>query len=83
MPTSPEIAFKAGEKTTDPVAMYLADIYTVMANLVGSPAISVPIFHHSISGMPFGLQVLSAQFNELPLLDFSNELMQRIKKSNL
>jgi aspartyl-tRNA(Asn)/glutamyl-tRNA(Gln) amidotransferase subunit A len=54
-----------------------------MANLVGSPAISVPIFQHSISGMPFGLQVLSDQFKEIPLLGFSNELMQRIKKSNL
>jgi aspartyl-tRNA(Asn)/glutamyl-tRNA(Gln) amidotransferase subunit A len=83
LPTSPAIAFKAGEKTTDPIAMYLADIYTVMANLVGSPAISVPIFQHSISGMPFGLQVLSDQFKEIPLLGFSNELMQRIKKSNL
>jgi len=77
MPTSPTVAFKTGEMTRDPIAMYLADIYTVMANLTGIPAISVPIFHHKIYGMPFGLQVLSAQFNELPLLRFSNQLMQR------
>lgn len=78
LPTSPTIAFKSGEKSNDPIAMYLADIYTVMANLVGVPAISVPIFQHKITGMPFGLQVLSAQFNELPLLRFSNQLMQRL-----
>jgi aspartyl-tRNA(Asn)/glutamyl-tRNA(Gln) amidotransferase subunit A len=78
LPTSPTIAFKSGEKSNDPIAMYLADIYTVMANLVGIPAISAPIFQHRINGMPFGLQVLSAQFNELPLLRFSNQLMQRL-----
>jgi len=78
LPTSPTVAFKSGEMTQDPIAMYLADIYTVMANLVGIPAISVPIFQHKITGMPFGLQVLSAQNNELPLLRFSNELMQRV-----
>jgi aspartyl-tRNA(Asn)/glutamyl-tRNA(Gln) amidotransferase subunit A len=77
LPTSPSVAFKSGEMTHNPIAMYLADIYTVMANLVGIPAISVPIFQHKITGMPFGLQVLSAQFNELPLLRFSNQLMQR------
>src|SRR5205085_37150 len=55
LPTSPQIAFKSGEITHDPIAMYLADIYTVMANLTGVPAISVPIFHHKISGMAFGL----------------------------
>jgi len=78
LPTSPTVAFKSGEMTHDPIAMYLADIYTVMANLAGLPAISVPIFQHEITGMPFGLQVLSAQDNELPLLRFSNELMQRV-----
>jgi aspartyl-tRNA(Asn)/glutamyl-tRNA(Gln) amidotransferase subunit A len=76
MPTAPSVAFKVGEMTQDPIAMYLADIYTVMANLTGIPAISVPIFLHEITGMPFGLQVLSAQFNELLLLRFSNQLMQ-------
>lgn len=78
LPTSPTVAFKSGEMTQDPIAMYLADIYTVMANLVGVPAISVPLFQHKITGMAFGLQVLSAQNNELPLLRFSNELMRRV-----
>ena len=44
LPTSPSTAFKIGEKMDDPIAMYLADIYTVMANLVGIPAISLPLF---------------------------------------
>lgn len=75
MPTSPATAFKAGEKMTDPIAMYLADIYTVIANLTGIPAISLPLFQHS-NGMPFGLQIMSDRFNELPLLRFSNKMMQ-------
>jgi aspartyl-tRNA(Asn)/glutamyl-tRNA(Gln) amidotransferase subunit A len=48
-----------------------------MANLAGIPAISLPLFLHKINGMAFGMQVLSAQFNELVLLGFSNQLMQR------
>ncbi len=79
LPTSPTTAFKAGEKTEDPIAMYIADIYTVMANLVGVPAISLPLFRHE-NGLPFGLQVMTNRFNELSLLRFSDELM-RLKNS--
>lgn len=75
MPTAPSAAFPIGEKTGDPIAMYLADIYTVMANLVGVPAISLPLFTHS-NGMPFGVQVLSNRFKELDLLRFSNQLFR-------
>jgi aspartyl-tRNA(Asn)/glutamyl-tRNA(Gln) amidotransferase subunit A len=75
MPTSPVTAFKAGEKMDDPIAMYLADIYTVMANLVGCPAISLPLFKHTNS-MPFGLQVMSNRFDEVSLLQVSNLLLQ-------
>jgi aspartyl-tRNA(Asn)/glutamyl-tRNA(Gln) amidotransferase subunit A len=75
LPTSPVTAFKTGEKMDDPVAMYLADIYTVMANLTGIPAISLPLFKHS-NGMPFGLQVMANRFDELPLLQVSNRLLQ-------
>ncbi len=78
LPTAPSAAFKIGEKMDDPIAMYLADIYTVMANLVGIPAISLPLFTHS-NGMPFGVQVMSNRFNELDLLRISNQLMQKIK----
>lgn len=74
LPTAPSTAFRNGEMS-DPIAMYLADIYTVMANLAGVPAISLPLFHHS-NGMPFGLQVMADRFNELPLLRLSKELMQ-------
>ena len=76
LPTSPVTAFKAGEKMDDPIAMYLADIYTVMANLVGIPAISIPLFKHT-NKMPFGLQVMSNRFNELTLLRISHQLMVR------
>jgi aspartyl-tRNA(Asn)/glutamyl-tRNA(Gln) amidotransferase subunit A len=75
MPTSPSVAFKIGEKTDDPIAMYLADIYTVFANLTGIPGISLPLFKHS-NGMPFGVQVMAKQLNELSLLQASNHLMQ-------
>jgi aspartyl-tRNA(Asn)/glutamyl-tRNA(Gln) amidotransferase subunit A len=74
LPTSPVTAFKAGEKMNDPIAMYLADIYTVMANLVGIPAISIPLFKHS-NEMPFGLQLMANQFNEVSLLQVSNLLL--------
>ena len=70
MPNSPFTAFKAGEKKNDPLEMYLADIYTVFANLAGLPSISIPLYRHS-NGMPFGLQVLAAQRNEAELLRFS------------
>ena len=73
MPTSPTPAFKVGEKMNDPIAMYLADIFTVMANLVGCPAVSIPLYKHS-GGMPFGLQVMSKRFNELSLLQVSKYL---------
>lgn len=78
MPVSPSVAFKLGEKTEDPIAMYLADIYTVFANLTGIPAIAVPLFIHS-SGMPFGVQVMARRFDELSLLRVSQHLVQCFK----
>ena len=75
MPDSPTPAFKIGEKMQDPIAMYLADIFTVMANLVGCPAISLPLYKHSI-GLPFGLQVMTKNFNEVSLLQVSKQLMK-------
>jgi aspartyl-tRNA(Asn)/glutamyl-tRNA(Gln) amidotransferase subunit A len=75
MPGSPTPAFKIGAKMNDPIAMYLGDIFTVMANLIGCPAISIPLYKHS-SGMPFGMQVMSKKFNELSLLRVSNWLVE-------
>jgi aspartyl-tRNA(Asn)/glutamyl-tRNA(Gln) amidotransferase subunit A len=77
-PSSPTTAFKIGEKMNDPIAMYLADIYTVYANLVGIPGISVPLFRHT-NGMPFGIQAMTNQFKELSLLQFSHYLMLQFK----
>lgn len=75
-PNSPTTAYKRGEKSNDPLAMYMGDIFTVFANLVGVPAISLPVFKHS-SNLPFGLQAMSNRFNELSLLRFSHQLMQQ------
>ena len=74
-PTVPTPAFKLGENNHTPTEMFLADIYTVYANLVGIPAISIPLFKHS-NGMPFGLQIMSAGFNESELLSFAAKLME-------
>ncbi len=62
-PTSPTPAFKIGEKTGDPLSMYLSDIYTIPANLAGLPAISVPC-GFTKSGLPIGLQILAKAFDE-------------------
>ncbi len=75
MPTSPTVAFKFGEKTDNPVEMYLADIYTVLANLTGIPAISLPLSEDK-QGLPIGVQVLADKFHETDLLAFSEKLMQ-------
>ncbi len=66
-PTSPTPAFKLGEKTDDPLAMYLADIYTVTADLVGVPGISIPC-GQSREGLPIGLQILGKHFDESTVL---------------
>jgi len=76
LPTSPTTAFEQGEKMSDPIAMYLADIYTVYANLTGIPGISLPLFTHT-NGMPFGIQAMTSRFKELLLLQFSHQMMQQ------
>lgn len=68
-PTTPAAAFKINEMT-DPIQMYLQDIFTVHANLTGNPAISIPLGNDN-HGMPFGIQVMSSHFDEKKLLDFS------------
>lgn len=66
-PTTPSTAFKFGEKTQDPLSMYLADIYTVSANLAGIPGISVPCGFDS-QNLPIGLQLLGPQLGEDAIL---------------
>ena len=62
-PTSPTGAFKIGEKTSDPLSMYLSDIFTISANLAGIPAMSIPCGFTS-SDLPIGLQILGKPFDE-------------------
>ena len=62
-PVSPYPAFKIGEKVDDPIAMYLADIYTVTGDLAGIPCMSVPC-GTTPDGLPVGLQILTSHFNE-------------------
>ncbi len=76
LPTSPCTAFTIGENSDDPIAMYLADIYTVFANLTGIPGVSVPLYKHS-NGMPFGLQVMTKATDELTLLQLATLLMDQ------
>lgn len=72
-PTTPTPAFKLGAKTSDPVTMYLEDIYTVLANLVGNPAISLPLYKNS-AGLPIGIQLMAQNEQEEQLLQFSMEV---------
>jgi aspartyl-tRNA(Asn)/glutamyl-tRNA(Gln) amidotransferase subunit A len=67
MPTSPTPPFRLGEKTDDPLQMYLADIFTVSANLAGLPGISVPAGFSS-DGLPIGFQLMGRMFDETTLL---------------
>jgi aspartyl-tRNA(Asn)/glutamyl-tRNA(Gln) amidotransferase subunit A len=67
-PTSPFTAFKIGEKSSDPLQMYLSDIYTTSANLAGIPGISIPVGNDS-NGLPIGMQLLSDQFDENILIN--------------
>jgi aspartyl-tRNA(Asn)/glutamyl-tRNA(Gln) amidotransferase subunit A len=77
-PTSPTTAFSIGDKANDPIAMYLADIFTVFANLTGLPGISVPLFKHS-NGMPFGLQIMCKKTDDLTLLQIADHLHKEYK----
>jgi aspartyl-tRNA(Asn)/glutamyl-tRNA(Gln) amidotransferase subunit A len=66
-PTSPTVAFKLGEKTGDPLSMYLSDIFTITGPLAGLPAISIPCGKNS-EGLPVGLQLMANHFQEALLL---------------
>lgn len=77
MPTTPTTAFDVGVKNEDPTVAYLEDIYTVHANLAGTPAISLPLWVSS-ENMPIGVQLMGAAFKEADLLNFSKLLMHSI-----
>ncbi len=73
MPITPTTAFKIGEHTSNPLEMYLGDLFSVQANVVGVPAISVPCGQDD-QGLPVGLQIIADDFEESKLLHFSNFL---------
>lgn len=81
-PTTPTPAFALGEKSKDPISMYLSDIFTVHANLSGHPAISVPFSGHS-SGLPFGIHILAPYFSERKLLAFAREVLNSNSKDKV
>jgi len=80
-PSTPSSAFKIGEKTDDPVSMYLNDIFTVPINLAGLPAISIPAGHDE-KGYPLGLQIIGKAFDEQNILNIAYSLEQEIKFKN-
>ncbi|MEJ2507895.1 MAG: Asp-tRNA(Asn)/Glu-tRNA(Gln) amidotransferase subunit GatA [Gammaproteobacteria bacterium] len=73
-PTAPGTAFKIGEKTDDPVTMYLSDIYTIAVNLAGLPGMSVPA--GTANGLPVGLQIIGNYFDEARLLNVAHRYQQ-------
>jgi aspartyl-tRNA(Asn)/glutamyl-tRNA(Gln) amidotransferase subunit A len=75
MPITPTTAFKLGEHTDNPLEMYLADLFSVQANVAGVPAIAVPCGEDKL-GLPIGLQLIADDFQESKLLHFSNALTQ-------
>jgi aspartyl-tRNA(Asn)/glutamyl-tRNA(Gln) amidotransferase subunit A len=76
LPTSPSAAFGLGERIDDPLKMYLADVFTVSANLAGLPAISVPCGFGGSTPLPIGLQLVGAPFDEARLLALASAYEQ-------
>jgi aspartyl-tRNA(Asn)/glutamyl-tRNA(Gln) amidotransferase subunit A len=75
-PTSPTVAFKIGEKASDPVSMYLSDVYTIPANLAGLPAVSVPC--GLVDGLPVGLHLMGRHFEEATILQAAHAFEQTV-----
>ncbi|MEE9430225.1 MAG: Asp-tRNA(Asn)/Glu-tRNA(Gln) amidotransferase subunit GatA [Melioribacteraceae bacterium] len=73
-PTTPTTAYKIGEKSDDPLEMYLGDIYTTSANLAGIPGLNIPIGNDS-KGLPIGMQLMANQFEEEKLLSFAKRIV--------
>jgi aspartyl-tRNA(Asn)/glutamyl-tRNA(Gln) amidotransferase subunit A len=73
-PATPETAFNIGEKTDDPISMYLSDIYTIAVNLAGIPAMSIPVGF--ADGMPIGMQIMGNYFEEAKLLNVAHKYQQ-------
>ena len=76
-PSTPSSAFKVGEKTNDPISMYLNDIFTVPVNLAGIPAISIPVGQDK-NGYPLGLQLISRALDEQKILNIAFAMEKNI-----
>ena len=74
-PTSPTTAFNLGEKSDDPVQMYLSDIYTIAVNLAGLPGMSIPA-GFGANGRPVGLQIIGNYFSEAKMLNVAHQFQQ-------
>ncbi len=77
-PVAPSVAFKLGEKTADPLQMYLADVFTITCNLAALPGLSVPCGLERASGMPVGLQLVGRPFDEATLLRAARALEREV-----
>jgi len=75
-PTTPTAAFRAGEKSGDPLQMYLSDIFTISCNLAGIPGISLPCGFTKAPKLPIGLQLLGQPFGEASLLKIAHAYEQ-------
>lgn len=80
-PIAPSTAFKIGEKTNDPLEMYLVDIYSVIANMIGFPAITIPC-GHAKSKLPISVQLLTRSFEDENLLSFAAYVEDLLKTNN-
>ena len=77
-PTSPTTAWDIWAKTEDPLAMYLADIYTVPVNLAWLPAMSLPVWNTSDTNLPVGLHIIADQFKESKIFHLANVLEKNL-----
>ena len=81
-PTAPTAAFKAGEKTNNPLEMYMSDLCTIPANLAGLPSISIPT-GLSKENLPLGVQIMSKPLTDLSLLSFSEIIEKELDFNTL
>ena len=81
-PTTPTLPFKFGEKTENPLSMYLSDIYTVNANLAGIPAVSVPIgvINEQGKNLPTAMQIIGPQKSDFKVLDIAQAYEKNYKR---
>ena len=81
MPTTLGEAYKIGSKPNDPVETYKEDIFTVTANIVGIPSLSIP-YGKGKDGLPLGIQIMSKKFNEKTIYSFAKTIEKIVKKED-